>query len=317
MSKLAPLPIEEGIGPYHVNQFRVYFKPLRRSDDRLETVETLAGDFIDKFPIYFNRKNLATVILRPDIEFLNNPSLRFLIDLRVKILNIDLPDIHPDWVGIVWKDPTVGFAVQTLKRNFDEPFEQEFRLTAESLLAQCLVNIFVGPVVLSPQMIEVYLMLNRMHFLAGRRSWIIKSVPNLSQGSMRPQDRSKESAHILTGNSHKFVAGPMHPIFYLETAAVERYSSFWYRLAAHDPGIVMKMREAVSKIWINLLNNYMWLRSFGALDAQKYERPDDGSTKWKTCLDIRYREAFFDSPAECIAPGWVKDLLLEHPALCL
>jgi hypothetical protein len=81
----------------------------------------------------------------------------------------EFTNFHVDWVGIIWKDPSTGFAVQTLMRH---------RRDCASLRSLDLINNSWLPEAVKEKMREgeeaaLEDLFNKFHFLAGRRSWVI------------------------------------------------------------------------------------------------------------------------------------------------
>lgn len=132
MSDFATLPIgSEGVGDYHVNRFRIYFRPrwavavatgtprkdtvvtLRRDGDAAKYASQITEDFTDFFngkgPGYY-KQNVAVVQRVPDRPSDEGPTLQFTVDATG-------PDVHSDWVAIIQTDKN-GFGVQTLRRTY-------------------------------------------------------------------------------------------------------------------------------------------------------------------------------------------------------
>ena len=140
MADFIDLKVQFGVGPYHLNRFRVAFAPPAGVPAPI-----LAADFIANFPTYFNSQ-FATV------EFTSRPfngrnTLRF--HGFMKVLGIDLAGPHNDWVVQEWVGLGLGFTAQTLQREFAEMGD---------ILAGGAGGI-IGAAT------------NQRHFLAGRRSW--------------------------------------------------------------------------------------------------------------------------------------------------
>jgi hypothetical protein len=119
------LKIAKGCGTFHVNQFRIHFSIPGLQGDPKQQLPALVGEFIKDFPRFFNgtqnglTENKAVVSWSTK-QFEHNKTLRFLLDFRSELLGINLPDVHSDWVQVLWQDPKKGFAAQTVKRNFAE-----------------------------------------------------------------------------------------------------------------------------------------------------------------------------------------------------
>lgn len=321
MLHLNPLPIETGVGDYHVNQFRIYFRPQYSS---ALTTSTLANDLIKNFPKYFNTKSdhrIATVTRRIDIPYQGIPSLRFLADLKIECINVDLPDIHSDWVGCIWSDPQLGFAVQTMERLFEEEGDDKLAnvllifllaINAPAVGLEAILGMKNGQIARANRIIQEVIHTNRKHFLAGRRSWIIKRLTVQDLVERGSVDGKQKSTRLSTGQSHQFL---VRPLYYLETAAIERYSSLAYKLAEYDPGIITNMRAAISKIWLQFLSNYLILTGYEPADPRRYDPKDDAMDSWKSFGFCRYREESFSNPSIGLSKNWVCNIVSEHPAL--
>lgn len=312
-----PLPISTGVGPYHVNQCRIYFKPplptKLSSSGREEAIQKIADDFLSEFPCYFNGhtspmlKNLASVDWGGSSRrFLEKKTLRFVLDAKIKqkVLGkevvVDLPDLHSDWVYIVWdnltKAGTKGFAAQTVRREFAEPEDiTVFNKTLSSI--QPALIILLGPVEGIRVAIRVALevvSLNQNHVLAGRRSWIAGWANDYPGALQLP--------------SHKSV-------FFIETATVERYSTSF----VEPMETMVGAREDVIRIWSNLLNNYALYNKSRFLFENKspfFFQKSDGPG-WQNIKDTpcHYRQQNYDSESLLKKDDWVLNLLKAHPAL--
>ncbi len=143
MADFIDLKVQFGVGPYHLNRFRVAFAPLPGV-----TAQMLAADFIANFPTYFSSQ-FATVqfTTRP---FKGKQTLQF--HGFMKVLGLDAAAPHNDWVVQEWVGPGLGFTAQTLQREFLEAGDAAAGLGG-------LIGV----------------MTNQRHFLAGRRSWRLDS----------------------------------------------------------------------------------------------------------------------------------------------
>jgi len=189
MSDFTELPIDDGVGKYHVNRFRIAFELPQGS-----SAGALAGDLIDNFPTYL-KSEFATV----EVGDRNHDGKRtFRFHGYAKLLG-----------------PRYGSRARRLGRApLARPYHRLHRadaqarvliagedvgVTAESGLL-VLVPV-IGPAIglggalLGGGTAGVHY--NRMHFLAGRRSW------RISEGSV----------FGVSGN-----------VIVLETVAAERFS---------------------------------------------------------------------------------------------
>ena len=225
MADFTELPVYDGVGDYHFNRYRVAFKC-----PPAETKQSLARDFVANFPAYLTSQ-YATVV-KGDRDFESRPTLHFHGFKMVPIPNpagmansppptIDVASPHTDWVVKIDENDNLGFTAQTLKR--------EFRVLSEDgptgFGVAAIVSPLIGLIAAGDPM-EV----NRMHFLAGRRSW------RLDDGKSFEVDGD---------------------VLVLETAAVERFSHKAYMRA----DAVLGLESAVPDIWIAMLNNFVAKRT--------------------------------------------------------
>jgi hypothetical protein len=229
MPDFTPLPVYGGVGPVHFNRFRAVFqKPNQAS------AATLADTFATSFPKFFNSK-FATVEWGSR-TFGSNPTLKFHGFLYK--LGIDLGGPHHDWVEREWFDHRVGFTVQTLKREFID-FADDAKAGVGGALGS-----YASPLLPGGAAAQLAVHYNRMHFLAGRRSW------RVGEGKI-----FDESPNALV----------------VETIAVERFSANVFM--AGDS--VLGLEKAIPDIRIANLTNFINLSGLAALDSAK-----KGSLGW-------------------------------------
>jgi len=259
MPDFTALPVQSGVGDYHFNRFRVAFnKPPGLS------TAALAADFVTNFPLYLNSQ-FATVVWGTR-TFNSKPTLRF--HGFVKKLGIDLARPHTDWVVREWCDLNVGFTAQTLKREFLETSEDAAAAVGGGAGGRMLpvLGPIVGPVVGAGAAVHY----NRMHFLAGRRSWRV--------------DEGK-------------AFGAAGDVFILETIAVERFSAEFYRIADSVAG----MEEKIPDIWIANLNNFINKRALVRVSPPLHLK-----ARWTKKYDVDYfRTSFKDLNALKAHPEFV------------
>lgn len=243
MADFTDLPVDHGVGDYHFNRFRVVF-----ACPPAETKQSLAMDFVTKFPHYFTSQYASVV--RGDRSFRSKPTLHF-HGLK-KVLGIDIARPHSDWVVQIDKNDDLGFTAQTLKR--------EFRILSEDAAAAAPVLIGLVPavatlIVAEDDPVEV----NRMHFLAGRRSW------RLDDGKSFEVDGD---------------------VLVLETTAVERFSHKAYVRA----DAVLGLEASIPDIWIALLNNFVTMRKLVRV-------PQPVRPGWRNKNGVDYYVKKFDDAA--------------------
>ncbi len=258
MADFTELPVYNGVGGYHFNRYRVVFKC-----PPAETKQSLARDFVANFPTYLTSR-YATVA-RGDRNFESRPTLHFHGFKMVPIpnpaerasnhpqLSIDIARPHTDWVVKIDENDNLGFTAQTLKREFrvlSEDGPTSFAVAAAGIAGARLIDLIAGG---DPT--EV----NRMHFLAGRRSW------RLDDGKSFEVDGD---------------------VLVLETIAVERFSHKAYMRADS----VLGLESAVPDIWIAMLNNFVTKRILVRVPQRL--RPG-----WKNKNGIDYYVKSFDDEA--------------------
>jgi hypothetical protein len=261
-------------------------------------------------------KNVATVEWNESKKFNEKATLRFQLDMRMRQGKTNLPDIHSDWVGVVWDDPR-GFAVQTLRRKFTE--------MGDKALYYALQGIQFGASGCSSEATEqtsgpvwdFVTQVNQNHVLAGRRSWVF----GISGWESR-QDPYVKRTSCLTGKSEyvpearrtRFI---MTPIFFLETAAIERYShrmfiaAQWIDESPIGGWFITAMREAIEKVWRVLLVNFV--RRFDLIVHEQEVKPG-----WATDAaypGVQYIEGSFSDKSQCLQQPWVQELMKLHPGV--
>ena len=220
--------VDTGVGNYHFNRLRIAFRTS-------VPVQVLATNLFVNFPTYL--ENQYATVEWGDRGFNGNRTLHF--HGFAKVLGIDLAKPHNDWVGVKWWDPKVGFTVQTLKREFFDAFEDVMASAGGGLSGAAAVHY------------------NRMHFLAGRRSWRIGEGP---------------------------IFGASRDVIILETIAVERFSAHVYDLADS----VVDLETKLPDVWISLLNNFVRISGYPAV----LQTP---KPRWKDKNRVNYIQLTFDS----------------------
>ena len=152
----------------------------------------------------------------------------------MKVGCADIAYPHTDWVAQIDKNDGLGFTAQTLKREFSDLVEDGMVALPDALTADVASAVHI----------------NRMHFLAGRRSW------RLDDGKSFEVD----------GN-----------VLVLETTAVERFSHKAYTIADG----LLGLEAAVPDIWISMMKNFMTMR--GLVWVYQPSRPG-----WRNSLCVDY-----------------------------
>jgi hypothetical protein len=223
MADFTALAIDTGVGSIHLNRFRIAFRPPAGIPARIRA-QTLASDLIDHFPAHF-RSEFATVEFGGRSHE-GKPTLKF--HGYAKVAGIDVAEPHSDWVVRHWTDRNIGFTGQTLKREFFDAGEDG---KAGGGGAAILLVPVIGPAIgLGGALVSggAAVHFNRLHFLAGRRSW------RIGEGTVFDPELKDD-------------------VIILETAAVERFSSKAYSTADSLIGLQSKVPD----IWIAFLNNFV------------------------------------------------------------
>ena len=173
----------------------------------------------------------------------------------MKHLGIDLARPHTDWVVRHWFDPNVGFTAQTLKREFFQFTEDAAAASGGGIIGDKLGGPLGGAVGAAAAVHY-----NRMHFLAGRRSW------RLDNGTV----------FGLTGD-----------LLVLETIAVERFSAEFFAIGDKLAGL----EKSIPDIWITNLNQFLTLKNLDRV-------PQPAKARWKNKNGVDFIQiALDDLPA--------------------
>lgn len=272
VDKFTPLPFDSaGVGDVRLDRFRVYFRP---DDAAGFDISGEVSQFKTNFPTTFNGEFSGPSIDNPahvqhqGVEFNGEGTLQFVFDTPG-------PNFHDDWVGFIEQDST-SFTVQTLRRNFHTVFDDGAPLPDS---------------------------INRLHFLAGRRSWRIGRALDMSG----PEFAAANPVPTIT-----FGPDPAS-FFVLETASLTRFSHLAFQLADLDPGLFNNMADAIKEIWSVQLRNFVEFRDFSFSENSP---PFDF---FPAFTDRRHSVFFitgeFDTLAEAKKEMWVRDLLALHPHL--
>jgi hypothetical protein len=150
----------------------------------------------------------------------------------------------------------VGFTAQTLKREFFDLEED-----GEAALGGAIGGILgLGPA-LGPILEVPAVHYNRMHFLAGRRSW-----------------------RVGAGT----VFGVNGDVSVLETIAVERLSARFFQVGEYIFGLEGKIPD----IWIAMLNNFITKKGLNPIDQSEWGLTQiDQSLKAK--WQMKYRNIYY------------------------
>lgn len=331
MSNFTELPVANGVGPYHINRFRIFFPaPAGQKPGQL------GREFVDGFERFFN-PNSAEAHFGPS-SYGGDKTIEFAFDLPG-------PNFHHDWVYICGRrndDDCAGFAAQTLKRNFEDGGDKVLRAEVAAAVGAALglfPILFPLALILAQRLGDLLVWVNQHHFLAGRRSWmIVDSVKMLGDGL---RDKSASAA---PERRNRYV---YQPVYVLETAAIERSSMSTYAVLQKIPEIVdavlaigppslinlallaipdlrewlVKQAQGVAKkildqmgldirgsivdIWCTLLTNYVKAKGFDTVAAPP------GLSLPSNRGPVTYQQLEMDSASGEV----VSQIRLIHPAL--
>ena len=265
MGDFTALTVDTGVGDIHFNRFRIAFQPRAGIPPA-----TLASDLIDNFPTYFDSQ-FATVKFGD-----HNHEGKFTLHFHgyAKVLGVDLAAPHSDWVVREWVDRNVGFTAQTLKREFSDAREDlETGVGPELILPLIPIVGLLGTLAIGGGAVHY----NRMHFLAGRRSW------RIGDGT---------------------VFGLSSDVNVLETVAVERFSAQAYNVGNSVIGLESKIPD----IWIALLNNFVNKKGLTVV-------PQTLKPRWKNKNRVDYLQLSFSEMAEMIAEPEYWDVYRLYPTI--
>jgi hypothetical protein len=224
MADFTALPVYGGVGDWHFNRYRAVF--MRPPE---VTKQFLANDFVTNFPQYLTSK-YATVV-RADKTFGSKPTLHF--HGYKKLLGIDIAKPHTDWVAKIDDNDNLGFTAQTLKREFRDLSEDGATTVGTyvaAVVATTPVYLAIAAGIAAIGGVDNLIEVNRMHFLAGRRSWRLDDGKNFE----------------VDGD-----------VLVLETTAVERFSHRKYAQADSIVGL----EKSVPDVWIAMLNNFVTMKT--------------------------------------------------------
>jgi hypothetical protein len=269
MGDFTALNVDTGVGDYHLNRFRIALQPPAGV-----SAATLASDLIKNFPTYL-KSDYATVEVG-DHDHEGKPTLHF--HGYAKVLGFDLAKPHDDWVVREWVDPNVGFTAQTLKREFFVAGD-DVGVTAATgaLVFVPVVGTILGLGGALGLGATVGVHYNRMHFLAGRRSW------RIGQGTV----------FGLSGN-----------VIVFETVAVERFSATAYSTADSVIGLESKIPD----VWIALLNNFVNKRGLTVA-------PQTLKARWKSKARVDYLQLSFNGFIPMLAEPEFQDVYRLYPTI--
>ena len=255
MGDFTVLPVYGGVGDWHFNRYRAVFQRPPALSKQL-----LAKDFVTNFRQYLTSKYAK--VLKADRTYATMPTLHFHGFKMVRTVSggdatpaesmeIDIAAPHSDWVVKIDDNDHLGFTVQTLKREFTD--------LSEDVLTKPVgvIGMLVNPLLVVPFGRDDPMQVNRMHFLAGRRSWRLDDGKNFE----------------VDGD-----------VLVVETCAVERFSHKSYVRADS----VLGLQAAIPDVWVAMLTNFVRMKAL----VQVPQRLRPG---WKNKEGIDYYAKSFAS----------------------
>lgn len=267
------------VGPYHVNHFVCYFT-IDGETFTAAAGRKLAGvltcRFLKQFCLIFSQQNIARVQIGPRglDAFAGSRALEFTVGSNVGTLeHRAMGFVHPDWVAMSSVPALTldnldsdqdfeltSFHGDTLKRRWNTELEKkvikEIAVTRTSTWLETYIMLAfpeplatilsVGNVANNFALASKLFDFNRLHFLAGTRSW------RIGYDSSRQQ-------------------------FFVETIAIERFSCAAY-LAIEK---VHSTRNDIVVLWDNLLNNVIGTKAFGSYRLTAVPPPEALTTSHK------------------------------------
>jgi hypothetical protein len=246
MPDFRALPIKDGVGPVHLNRFRISMRPPRNDP---AAAARIGSDLFTAMVQYMDRRTASvtvddhswngdmTLLFRGVAKFrpfVNVPVTiplvtpiplfeKISVPIPDDVRDLMIPDVHTDSVGAVFRGPT-SITVQTLKREFQ---------TADDLkiLSVIMASVSVAPPMIPAPVVSFFLgalgelaiFINQHHFLAGRRSF-----------------------HFDQGSAFGYTDGRL--VF--ETAAIERFSLTVYEVMTET--MMGSAPDVVRPLWIQM-----------------------------------------------------------------
>lgn len=328
------LKIGDGVGQWHANRFRVYLRPrwtlIGGDEDASGKLVELNPPRVDQPTAVKELRNLFDMVFNgqfgggyPNMATVSRKKLRVDDERSTPCLDFSLegprewaPNPHHDYVALLFDDPELGFAVNTLGPVKEE--QQQYDRGGPPVLLHAAQDIA------------------DLHFLAGRRSWVICDAADPRSGGHQPSAKKGELYFIETAAIERF----SHPIYDVTLPKVgegvaELFLPGWFRdLFEQERGTPPNIDDAIVSIWTVLLENYIHLkrRTFaplpGSLPGDKFglaiTRPSRAgigqeartmTQPTKHSKFVQFQLEHYDSAAELMARPWVQEMIALHPYL--
>lgn len=313
MPDFVSLPIKDGVGPVHLNRFRISMYPAKSEPG---TVARIGRELFGAMVKYMDSRTAAVEVdshtwngdktlrfrgvamFRPFISLpvglvIPTPIPLFrtvTIPIPATVRDLMIPDVHTDSVGAAFKGPT-SFTAQTLKREFE---------TVDDALIRSVIRATVVPAVMEAVMLNPLLAVATplMSWLAGSLGEIIGGIAvSINQTHFLA---GRRSFHFDEGSVFGYDDGRL--VF--ETAAVERYSMKVYQLAT-DIGMGTAA-DVVRPVWVQMC------RRVAITNAMRIvvETPAHG---WKKEQEVHYIQEELADVSKVTSNAEWSDMNRLHP----
>lgn len=291
----------EGVGDYHINRHRAYFLPKSPLVNRSSNQNELGRKFAEQFCSYFNANNKNAQVRFGTRKWDLRRTLQFEGAVRPLGINNWITEwlckgFHSDWVGVLGSNGGRGMSVQTLKRQFAEQGDKKTRLglvlagaLSGSLIgikastAPAAASLGIAGALAANRVADLAVEINKMHFLAGRRSWVVQPALNIPD---RPINLPSQS-------------------WCIETAAIERFSNVVVA-KTDDFEILGSLQQQVKQIWTTLLLNFLRMEGAIQLNRTHWEEKNQN-------VSLQFRK--FKSVNALIESDIFKQVTAVHPDL--
>jgi hypothetical protein len=308
------LPIKDGVGPVHINRFRISMYPsadpgaaarigrelfggmVQYMDSRTASVEVDSHTWNGDKTLRFRGVAMFRPFIGLPVLIIATPIPHFTeirIPIPASVRDLMIPDVHTDSVGPAFKSLT-SFTAQTLKRQFETTDDATIRNVIKAtvipaimaqVLAEGAMGVATAPLQLwlannlADKIGDIAVFINQHHFLAGRRSF-----------------------HFDQGSVFGYTDGRL--VF--ETAAVERYSLTAYKLATD---IAMgSAPEVVRPVWIQMVRRVAINNALRII----VEPPQAG---WKKDQEVHYLQEELSDIGKVKANAQWTEMNRLHPQI--
>ena len=276
--------LSEGVGPYHINHYVAFFDAPKLTPSDCPKLLTA---FYNKFPFIFSNAftgNYASAAWGKgtdagqsqirSLTFQSHQTVKFALGGQFGgFVEQMIGFAHDDWVAMQMEpQERKSFYALTLKRKWMTIQEAAAVGLAAAAVAGPIVGTLGGGVAID---------INQHHFLAGRRSWRV--------------------GFDLAAQ-----------LFFVETAALERSSGWFYSLMEGFPWL----RSQVDKIWIALLGNFVTVFNNFSLNIGASPLYTDPQSPYSlSSADVFHVAAETDSLPDALKVDWFSEVIKRHVGL--